>query len=116
MAFCYRIKNLPSEEYLYAASDELKKDTERRTVLTWTDLASSPEYVEDIRFWGFQADWEIIPSGIGVFIKNVQFKEYLYANDEVVTPNLRSVYTGKDFLSIGEKGIWKLQENQLDTL
>jgi len=103
----YRIKSTPSEEYLYAGLDDLKRYDNRRRVLTWTDHTTSPLHENKKEFWEEQPDWEIIKVDKGFIIKNVGFSEFLYADadDFPYGPNLRSVFTWKDLSSLGDGGV-----------
>jgi hypothetical protein len=45
----YRIKSKATREYLYAASDDLAYDQDRRRVFTWTNTTTTPSTHPD--FW-----------------------------------------------------------------
>ena len=107
----YRIKNLQTNEYLYAGADDLKRTPERRRVFTWMNLTTTPE--SDPSYWSQQADWEINCSPNGYTIKNVEYGEYLYsaADDFAFDESRRSVFTWEDYYTLGIEGIWKFQKN-----
>ena len=94
---------------MYAAANDLRKDAKRRRVLTWTDHDLSPFNVKGV-FWGNQPDWKLIRYAKGFAIKNVEFEDYLYADADDFTSNLRSVYTRNYLGSAGDDGLWVLQE------
>ncbi|WP_353287768.1 ankyrin repeat domain-containing protein [Wolbachia endosymbiont (group B) of Gerris lacustris] len=62
------IKNIDHNEYLYAASNYLSYDDDRRRVFTWI-----PKDEKDDKF-----RWEIKLDGDDYSIMNVEFNEYLY--------------------------------------
>jgi len=54
------------------------------------------------------ADWYIEKVEDGFLIRNVKYQEYLYAaaDDRAFDENNRSVFTWKDFDTLGPEGIW----------
>ena len=60
----FRIQSKANGEYLYAGSDDLAKDADRRRVFTWD--STNP----DLTIWGFERDWKITPFNKGFFIQN----------------------------------------------
>lgn len=57
-------------EYLYAATNDLAKDKERRSIFTWGDKSFTGN---DTSTWEFETD-----DGETFFIRNKMFNEYLY--------------------------------------
>ena len=112
----YRIRNLQTNEYLYASADGDKEDNDpynfpqivRRRVFTSINLTTTPDS-------GPQYDWEIncSPEGSpnGYTIKNLQYGEYLYsaADEWAFDKGRRSVFTWKNYYTLGIEGIWKFQ-------
>ena len=112
----YRIKNLQTNEYLYASADGDEEDNDpfdfrhivRRRVFTSMNLTTTPDS-------GPQTDWEIncSPEGSpnGYTIKNLQYGEYLYsaADEWAFDKGRRSVFTWKNYYTLGIEGIWKFQ-------
>lgn len=98
-------------EYLYAAADDLARDAERRRVFTWTDLSTIPE--SDPRYWDKTADWIVEEEEQGFTLKNVRYNEYLYsaANDLALSEEQRSVFTWKNYDTLGFEGYWTFSED-----
>ncbi len=107
-----RIKHSKTGEYLYAGADDLVADPKRRRVFTWTNTTTSPN--SDPAYWDRTADWLIWEEeGNGFILKNVKFSEYLYAasDDLAFDESNRSVFTWKQYHSLGIEGFWKFNKD-----
>jgi hypothetical protein len=106
-----RIKNQATGEYLYAETDDLAYDTERRRVFTWTDTSTTP--TSNPSFWENKADWEVDDEDGFYQLKNIRFYEYLYAaaDDLAFDESSRSVFTWKNEDTLGPEGLWKFSKN-----
>ncbi len=60
------------------------------------------------KFFIKTANWKITAVDYGYLIKNVQFQEYLYAaaNVHAFDQERRSIFTWKDYETLGDEGIW----------
>ena len=109
----YRIIEHSTGEYLYASADDYAKDSERRRVFVWTNTTTSPQ--SHSNFWGHTADWEIIEeeTKLGFLIKNVEYSEYMYAaaDDLAFDEEHRSVFTWKNYNTLGDEGYWDFGSN-----
>jgi hypothetical protein len=97
---------------LYAGADDLVADPKRRRVFTWTNTTTSPN--SDPAYWDRTADWLIWEEeGNGFILKNVKFSEYLYAvsDDLAFDESNRSVFTRKQYHSLGIEGFWKFNKD-----
>ena len=106
-----RFVNQDTEEYLYAAADDLAKDPERRRVFTWTNLSTIPE--SHPRYWDKTADWIIKEEDHGFLLRNVKYNEYLYsaADGLALSEEQRSVFTWKNYQTLGFEGFWKFNKD-----
>lgn len=101
--------NQATGEFLYA--DELMRNPERRRVFTWKNLSTTP--VTDLGYWDQTADWIIEEEDLGFTLKNVRYDEYLYsaADDLALSKRQRSVFTWKNYDTLGFEGYWKFNED-----
>ena len=106
-----RIKSATSGEYLYAADDDLARDPERRRVFTWTNMSTIPD--SDPQYWEKTADWILTEENTGFTLKNVRYNEYLYAAADglALAQDKRSVFTWKDYDTLGDEGFWFFEKN-----
>ncbi len=94
----YSIMNVEFNEYLYAASDDLNYDKDRRRVFTWVPGGKDE-----------QSLWRVEPYGDDIYIMNVKSKEYLYAADYAkYDDNRRRVFTWIPGEYI-RQGTWKIE-------
>ena len=98
----YRIRNKSSG--LFLAASENFSDPERRKVVAWTGNTPVARSLNE-------QEWYLILEGDKYIIKNAAHAEYLYAaaDDLAFDENKRSVFTWKDFDSLGPEGRWKIE-------
>ena len=100
-----RIRSANSGEYLYAETDELARDPERRRVFTWASVLpypdSSPRY------------WEVSEVNSCFTLKNFHYNEYLYAaaDDLALADDKRSIFTWKNYNTLGTEGFWSFNKD-----
>ncbi|OAB79342.1 hypothetical protein WSTR_05300 [Wolbachia endosymbiont of Laodelphax striatellus] len=96
----YSIMNVEFNEYLYAASNDLNYDNNRRRVFTWIPGTKDSQSV-----------WKIEPYDNNVYIMNVDFKEYLYAASSYFNydDNRGRVFTWIPKDEKGDKFRWKIE-------
>jgi hypothetical protein len=114
--FQIRIKSQATGEYLYAAADDLAHDPLRRRVFTWTNTSATP--ISHSEFWDKTADWEIHHREQFFMLKNVKFSEYLYAASDSLSfdEDNRSVFTWRNYYSLGQEGFWRFNKDVLSKL
>lgn len=76
----YKIRNIETEEYLYAATNDYKHDKDRRRVFTWKEKTECElQCYWDIQVVGRDDDGKNFFS-----IENIEFREFLYAADGIM--------------------------------
>lgn len=98
----YMITNKSSRLHLVASED--LRDPERRKVVVWTGNTPVARSLNE-------QEWYLILEDDKYIIKNAAHAEYLYAaaDDLAFDENKRSVFTWKDFDSLGPEGRWKIE-------
>jgi hypothetical protein len=97
----FLIKNTHFNEYLYAAADDLARDTERRNVFTWR-----PGSYEE-------CDWKVeILGNDEVMLRSHNYhQEYMYAAYIEYDDERRHVFTWRPIEGCDDTCIWKFRLN-----